>query len=1731
MLENMAKNVNKGKEKSSFHEKMKQFFGIKVSSPINLDKVKTEVYSLTAENIRDVCKESSLNHRLRALKELYQVVRTRHLDENAVEALCDHTKDMIDPQLPVETRHIVLHFYCGIIQGQLEKMNIMRTYFFRLIKIHDIAEDILPRLELLKALSENGKKITYFENDIGPFLRSWLPEIIAAGKASEILPLLVNLIKFNAAYLDDREIESFIQNTCIMCGRSSNEEDLQMCLEVMEAILCYSHLPTAVLQHFIVALCLTVNIEKFSQVSWKLMGNLLGTSLGHTSIFTLCCFLQDKKNLKNYALLRGAVFFIAMALWGTKKVPNLMHPPSAVLPSFRKALDCNSSIVAYEIVLSVQRLVKKSGKQLQAFTWDVILNVIERVLQYPDLQSSVQPVPVLATSLHDLITVVEESIIYTSSDRLFEIIESCSDSRDEESVIRLISHKAQSIQPSKADFIPNMNHLLEKYFKNETRQAVQLEVLGVLRRARHASGHLFEDDLIDQTILLYMPHLELVPDELVRKAAVTLLLEIAEHCLTKRFFEILEIIERVLRRPYESRPESNFTFETQGTFIDIEAAISGLIKVFERKMHLPSNHCANIYNLLISHVEKHYNCAILLEHGGRIRQMIFEFVLRIRASARKQMGLIIDGKLEYSSNILCELSESAKQKIRGEKPETTSPGPAPTVISPSSPSFICYYGLFEVLLKCLRKETDWHVLELCLKGLPKLLQNKNLILICHCSLRAVCAVLGPMIQDKALCVTERLFNAPPRFTRTDLHATMFPVLAAMISYYPYKPTLLDNLSQRIIINSLQAGLVSRSARVCIEGLTLCSLEMRNKMLKLLPLVLLKLSQISATVGVAVSVLEFLSNLIRLPEMYINFVEDQYMAVFAIALPYTNPFKFNQYTVALAHHVIAMWFLKCRIPFRKEFAKFITKGLRNNITIPFEENQNIDGSQKENVDGDTVEKQKSINKSIQALHTELMETGVDLMARFTFGMSSNVPKRSPVAEFLLDKGQKSSWLVGNKIVTITTSGCGIKAFKHGLCEKCYTTCREMSKSMESDESEPGFAVSEKMDRMDKMDMQSDKRRRHRSAIQQRRSTLSHELKNSRLCTKDDIGLHRPDASFEESFSGSDAFSPSSDIFSTNEENSDDKDKKYKRHLCSCWCSSWAEILIRRPTGNTSWMMKIQNRLFLPSSPPEIPLPIITSLLLPHKEENFEEEGKAEEEEENFPEASGDDLEDVKIDSEAVVVQGKERGASSSEALACPKSNSPLRRTNSSPDVNTGWAGFANMEDRMKPHFLNKSEASNLDTCATIEDLIVPSKTLGEGSDRGEMSVNKSVNFELHDTLSSRLSKECKNTKEDSHVSTKSKEVEHKTDLKLNLSLESSFGSSNSAHSSLHSSSERGSLSAGIVQTSKGFSSSASSFRDRAQTITVMSPIHPNRNESAPQRSKDMHRSGMSPSFIFLQLYHNSFFGPSTQKPLLLCQTEVINRAIRVLDRIPPYDTHKIGVIYVGPGQAGNEVEILNNLFGSLRYVQFLRKLGTFVRLCEVDQHSTYVGGLDIKGEDGKFALIWHDDVMQVVFHVATLMPNKKSDVCRNSKKLHIANDFVTIVYNESGEDYNLSTITGQVTSACVIIQPEDCDSNVVTVKVKTEKMVEIFGHTDTYVVSDGSLPIFVRQLALHANLASLILSRQRSTQCSNDPHVSNWLERLRKIKVLRNKVMEERKSFGYDDSLSSEFPSTLSLIHI
>lgn len=139
-----------------------------------------------------------------------------------------------------------------------------------------------------------------------------------------------------------------------------------------------------------------------------------------------------------------------------------------------------------------------------------------------------------------------------------------------------------------------------------------------------------------------------------------------------------------------------------------------------------------------------------------------------------------------------------------------------------------------------------------------------------------------------------------------------------------------------------------------------------------------------------------------------------------------------------------------------------------------------------------------------------------------------------------------------------------------------------------------------------------------------------------------------------------------------------------------------------------------------------------------------------------------------------------------------------------------------------------------------------------------------------------------------------------------------------------------------------------------------------------------------------------------------------------------------------------------------------------------------------------------------------MPNHERDPKANKKKRHIGNDFVVIVYNNSGGHYKMGTVKGQFINACIVITPLDQGSNKVFIECKPE-LDEPLGHVkDPKIVSDRNLAILVRQLALHCNLAAQI---QQTLGLGRDPYSSNWLERLRQIKRIRDKVSTHSEDGG------------------
>ncbi|CAH1986295.1 unnamed protein product [Acanthoscelides obtectus] len=1704
-----------------------------------------DVLFVSEDLLKDLGKDSPLATRLKILKHLNVRVTESKVEEGGIEKLWKAIEDLFGNEHTTEIRNAAFLFTQYLIRGQYERMKLLRAHFFRFIKSHNHPEDVRQRFELLNTLTCNGKDITHFDEEIGCFLLSWVPDITRTGKLEEYLNLIDNMIKFNASYLSDEIITGFIHHICTLCCSTSSHDTVVSCLRIMSTVVAYSNMSPESLPKFLGTLCRTVIVEKYCNDSWKIVKDLLGTHLGHSTLFTMCRILQEKGLRSDADLLRGAIFFIHMALWGNTSFPNLLCPPTAVMPSFLQAIQCNQPAVAYEMMFGIQHLVNKHGSELHDPCWDAVLKIVAHIIQNIDISSTNQPNKLIAAPLHETLNNIERLIdkgdFNGNPKQFFEVLELCAADRPENSVVRLLVYLSHSIVPTEHLWLTKLHNMLQKYFKLESRSNIRLKVLDILSEVIKLNRRVYEDELIDRIVLPHMTNIVQVNDIVIRASVANLIIDFCMECETKRCLELLEILEKLLYRPFEA-PSENIALK-EGDVYDINCVVSGLIKVFTHKIFkLPSSHAIKIYKMLVCFLEQHYKRPKLFENCPEVRKKIFDCFLRMRADKYCRLGCAVDNKMKFSAYLCVMYRAGNRTESLGSPPPTSQ---SPTAIHQIPPCIITHVSLrnaFKIVITCLKQEKDWEVLSLVLRELTRVLQNRSLILAktANTELDLLVNVLCSMITDKSLNLPDSL-NV--RVSKPDFHALVLLVLVNLASYHSY----MDHVHQQKMIRCLVKGTNSagpRSSRHCIAALTVCTLEMREVMVKMLPEVLLSLSKISATVHIAIPVLEFLSTLTQLPTVYASFVADQYMAVFAISLPYTNPFRYDHYTVSLAHHVIAVWFLKCRVPFRKDFVKFITQGLQTNVLVPFEDNKTIFNQSLSELNQDSSDRKRSSSLTEQSsrkriqqpvrldkplhrpaseksltttFYEELTETCIDLMARYAFSPCTALPRRLPVAEFLLKGGQSMCWLVGNKLVTVTTSGCSQKILKNGVCDKCWIVC----KSGEG---------------------------------------------QTRGGSNDDEGTSwgsRQGSNEKSSQSGN---SPVEDKTEKDEPIAA-KMKKImermpeERELCSCWCSGWAEIHVRRPTGNMSWVMRIQNPTSLTNSVYEFPLRELSTLFMssliiddkgevatrpPLRRQPSEDQPNPEDERASVA-ASETNSSDIPGSPRQTPSRQNSRDSVEDESDCqyddgSGRSRNPVRRSNSSPEMSASWKNPFLHQKGSSSSSGESEESKCLDedggkkagkmyskdmrvSCEAIPEEIAGSGTtppsshpfLPPGGTMPQQEQQQPPASPHHPSLLSCYSYPGSSAQQ---ASTSAPKMPHSVPPTPSVSMSSQSqqppefvarrpanlvgltpGGSGSGggkppqsptqlsprpvgrrekegHEIQKSSSSSvieknpsgASLSyarelakerknSGSVERLTTLDAGQTQKRDRVHTISVMSPAtRKTRADYYRQatRTKDVPKSGINPSFVFLQLYHAAYFGSRQERPIVVQSQDSVQRAMWVLDSIPPYETHKIGVIYVKEGQTHNEVEIYRNKIGSMRYVDFLQNLGFLVKLEDLDPQVFFLGGLDQHGNDGKFAYVWQDDVIKVMFHVATLMPNKDSDPNCNDKRMHIANDYVTIVYNESGEEFNISTIKGQFTFACVIVQPLEYGINRVTVKIK-EELSDIIPMSEPKLVSDQTLP--------------------------------------------------------------------------
>ena len=297
-----------------------------------------------------------------------------------------------------------------------------------------------------------------------------------------------------------------------------------------------------------------------------------------------------------------------------------------------------------------------------------------------------------------------------------------------------------------------------------------------------------------------------------------------------------------------------------------------------------------------------------------------------------------------------------------------------------------------------------------------------------------------------------------------------------------------------------------------------------------------------------------------------------------------------------------------------------------------------------------------------------------------------------------------------------------------------------------------------------------------------------------------------------------------------------------------------------------------------------------------------------------------------------------------------------------------------------------------------------------------------------------------------------------------------------------------------------------------------------------------RLNIFPNHVFLQLHSTIAPTPAPMEAICLPDDEATRRAVSAFDRNDTVDGYKVGVIYVSRGQS-HEGQILANTRRSEAFDIFLEGLGTKIPL-EGAVFNTQ--GLDKEyNTDGTHTYAWRDRITEIVFHVPTLMPTdlEHDPQCVN-KKRHVGNDYVNIIFNESGSPWVFNTIPSQFNYVSIVITPEasaasggeasdnttgkdDQQNEANKPQKQLYYTIQTLVHPTFPQISPAAsfkllpltrLPGLARQIALHAAVFSNVWANRDGGE-----HVSSWRNRLREIKKLRARFA------GTGTSASERFP--------
>ncbi|KAL1916900.1 uncharacterized protein VTP21DRAFT_5097 [Calcarisporiella thermophila] len=1756
----------------SSHTSLSETLGISQASSSRPLYAKNIIQALNAT--------TSPTKRIQVVEELCEIVKKYPIVD--IDAVWSALASMLSPESPANARQICFKFIVACHQGNANELNsVTRAVFYRDIRKNFSWDDFEDRFAALRELTRNGRDVSGFEKNIPKLLCDWLAAALRLDSERKsltgtttsmppvsdsntipylqpIVKLIANIVKFNAACCEDTDMKALIDGVAEACLRTKNDHDRTVCLEFAEIVMPFGFVPVPAMTSFVRMLCHLSSFEHFTKQSWAVMKNLLKNHGGLNAIRCLCKTIECDPTEVPDTLARTAVMLLTQVSSDAYQVSELYFSLNTLLISLRYATKYRRLQVDAQILKSINLLIEQHEGKLKLIDWEIIYDIAENVLHYLfDADKSgrnLAPTPanvVLNTSdelleesdpwlvfLHGLARLIHHvQFMHTLStydgpyDRFMQLVHKLRRYLSEGSVLSLLEHyqHEQLIYPVEVNWLQTLTEAVQAFFIDErTRFSVRSRIFSLMVDVYEVSKDVFEDELTEVVLLPVLSCLTTEKDPEIASKAVDFLVDVCCGCNDVWFPKLLDIllqcihckcvvspmphshVQRSSSGPSSPSIPRRFSYSTlishssmypKNSLCHSLTASTGFIRLFESCLYSPKiERGMQLFTTLIKLIE-----SPLAHQSSRLALLDAAMAIRVDINHRLYLarhpdeGILPDSLLDRFGP---GTSSSVPVSPRGADgiSRTSSTGSKPERGAVSTQQLSTTLERTTSL-----RENPSHTLSPDFQGAtitstrspPPSIRTTGLER--HHSARSVSSggtiswKAGNMIEEDApespaieQWVAWRSNRCSLVMSRASPYFVSYePAAAPLSSQAPNSKTLLGEVEPPSEVDGKGDGNVGEGDH---EGQAGDKLEASPKSIPkaVLPIglyleALIKRLSDERSWVVYVYILYHLpvqlsnkhlfcgaiESVLKLRAAFYNWIRNDRVTEGIVDLPLT--IKKDEL------HVVAYQTLTTLISYRRHFSK----SHKLELVHAFQE-----GLQKRPLAAKPcihalmiccVELPMSMATQLPATLTKLAQiiTSAKISVHILEFLSAlaRLPRLyanlteadfrrifAIAIQYIQDSHAIAAAYTSSAHTTPSPSATPSISSPSGNSRSTGGSLGQPRSVGASALVEYEMVMAYHVISIWFMSLRQSERRKYVPFIV--RGLLNAGEISKRVDDYTQACFDMLQRYTYANYAPRPEKNPVTQLLLAESSKSDVISRTWVKDqavitIRTARTLGWAEVTVRRASGASTFLLKVGN----PQRSTTTEFKTLPALLMLHRNpKKFNKPGlvsSADAREKGSLESSdgtGAGAKDENVD-----------GQSSSEAGSGPNSDGKTEEADESVKVRSG-ADEASSRTRLEHLFSSISH-----------------QTIGSRPRAYSGSIADVLHTRSQPQGSSTLKPEGARV-----VSAASSPVRR-----------SSYGD----------------------RVRQGREPCEEDDTNEEELDGFMAAILSDPDPELSDKASTLFRkddSALDPGYLFLQLSTHPELSVNTDIPRPLPDDETTQRLLNSLDRASVVDFHKIGVLYVGPGQT-DEVDILANVHGSPEYVRFLDSLGELISLREWRGRNT--GGLNYE-RDGEYTYYWYDDITEIIFHVATLMPtNLEADPICLQKKLHIGNNCVRIVYNDSGTEFRLDTIPSEFNLINVVISPHSTDGSQrhhlgtermdtganTFFKVQVQRrpdMPEIGPASDFKMVSGDALAAFVRQVALHASIFSQVFLEQAGL----GDYSVNWRSRVREIKRMRERAI-------------------------